>query len=172
MIVGAIVAGIAGVALVVVVALAIGGEPAFTLPARIGDEARVEEGPFDVFIDAMIEDLAAANVEIDGTSYGTRLDPRYILIVSELEGFPAGDVLVQMKTTYDSPGDEILLDRLVERDTGGIHYECAPTSDVTIPTTVCAWVSDRTVGMLISLVSDDADAGIGLLQRARADAEA
>jgi hypothetical protein len=170
--VGAAVAGIAGVALIVVVALAAGGDPAFTLPDAIGEEARVEEGPFDVFIDAMIEDLAEANVEIDGASYGSRLDPRYILIVSELEGFPAGDVLVQMKTTYDSPGDEILLDRLVERDTGGIHYECAPTSDVTIPTTVCAWVGDRTVGMLISLVSDDPDEGIELLREAREETEA
>ena len=107
-----------------------------------------------------------------GAAYGEALDPTHILIVVENPGFPPAAMMEQFKAGYDSPGDEIQLDELIEETRDGVRYECAPTSDVTIPTTVCTWRTDRTAGFLISFLSDRPEESMPLVQDARSDVEA
>jgi hypothetical protein len=162
------------VAVAVVVAVAAGNDEPFRLPEDIGGAARIEEGPFQGFVDSMLayvtQDVTGAPYAA-GAAYGDALDPTHLLIVVENPGLPPGPMLQQFKAGYDSPGDEILLDRLIDETRDGIPYECAPTSDVTIPTTVCTWQTDRTVGFLISFLSDRPAESMPLIQRARSDVE-
>jgi hypothetical protein len=158
----------------VIVALAVGGGEPFRLPDDIGGAARIQEGPFEGFVDSMLE-YVTQDVEgapyAAGAAYGDALDPTHILFVVENPGLPPGATIQQFKAGYDTPGDEILLDRLIEETRDGIRYECAPTSDVTIPTTVCTWQTDRTVGFLISFLSDRPAESMPLVQDARSDVE-
>jgi hypothetical protein len=159
----------------VLVVLAVGGGEPFRLPDDIGSAARIEEGPFEGFMDSMLEYMTQGiegAPHAAGAAYGDALDPTHILIVLENPGFPPGAMMQQFKAGYDSSGDEILLDQLIEETRGGVRYECAPTSDVTIPTTVCTWSTDRTVGFLISFLSDRPEESMPLVQDARADVEA
>ena len=160
----------------VLVALAAGGGEPFRLPDDVGGAARIEEGPFEGFVDSI---LAYVTRGVDGApyaagaAYGDALDPTHILIVVENPGFPPGAMTMeQFKAGYDSPGDEIQLDELIEETRDGARYECAPTSDVTIPTTVCTWQTDRTAGFLISFLSDRPEQSMPLVQDARSDVEA
>jgi hypothetical protein len=161
--------------IVVLVVLAAGGDEPFPLPDDIGGAARIEEGPFEGFVDSILEYVTGG---VDGApyaagaAYGEALDPMHILIVVENPGFPPGATMEQFKAGYDSPGDEIQLDGLIEETRDGVRYECAPTSDVTIPTTVCTWQTDRTVGFLISFLSDRPEESMPLVQDARSDVEA
>jgi hypothetical protein len=172
-----IVAGVLAVVVVVIVVVALaaaGGDP-FELPADIGGAARIEEGPFEGFVDSMLEyvsdDLSGIPFAA-GAAYGNALDPMHILLVIENPGIPPGAMMEQFKAGYDSPGDEIQLDERIEETRDGVTYECAPTSDVTIPTTVCTWQTERTVGFLISFLSDRPEDSMPLVQAARSDVEA
>ena len=171
-IVGGLVA--AGVAVIVVTVATGGGDP-FELPEEIGGAARIEEGPFEGFVDSMLEYVSEDVSGVPfaaGAAYGDALDPTHILLVIENPGIPPGAMLEQFRAGYDSPGDEIQLDELIEETRGGATYECAPTSDVTIPTTVCTWQTERTVGFLISFLSDRPEDSMPLIQAARSEVEA
>lgn len=173
LIVAGVVAALGVVA--VLVALAAGGGEPFELPDDIGGAARIDEGPFEGFVDSIL-DYVTGGIEgvpyAAGAAYGDALDPMHILIVVENPGFPPGAMMEQFKAGYDSPGDEIQLDGLIEETRDGVLYECAPTSDVTIPTTVCTWQTDRTAGFLISFLSDRPEESMPLVQGARTDVEA
>jgi hypothetical protein len=167
---GAVVVGVVAV----LVALAVGGGEPFRLPDDIGGAARIREGPFEGFVDSMLE-YVTQGVEgaphAAGAAYGDALDPLHILFVVENPGFPPGAMLEQFKAGYDTPGDEIQLDQMIEETRDGVRYECAPTNDVTIPTTVCTWQTDRTVGFLISFLSDRPEESMPLVRDARSDVE-
>ena len=111
--------------------------------------------------------------DLEGRPYAARrvADPTHILIVVENPGFPPAAMMEQFKAGRQ-PGDEIQLDELIEETRDGVRYECAPTSDVTIPTTVCTWRTDRTAGFLISFLSDRPEESMPLVQDARSDVEA
>ena len=167
-------AAVAVIVVAVVVAVAAGGDP-FELPAEIGGAVRIEEGPFEGFVDSMLEYVSEGGSGAPfaaGAAYGDALDPTHILLVLENPGVAPEGMLAQFKAGYDSPGDEIQLVGLIEETDGGAAYECAPTSDVTIPTTVCTWRTERTVGFLISFLSDRPQDSMPLVQAARADVEA
>jgi hypothetical protein len=172
----AIAAGVLVVLVVaaIVVALVVGDADPFQLPQEIGGAARIEEGPFEGFVDSMLEYMSediSGVPSAAGAAYGEALDPTHILFVLENPGVPPGSMLAQFKAGYDSPGDEIQLESVIEESEGGATYECAPTSDVTIPTTVCTWQTERTIGFLISFLSDRPAASMPLVRAARSDVE-